>query len=116
MLAQDPFFTLSEGVASEAADVEASYDPLLEARIALLYQITYPKNIMNRSDKKEAAPTDGWTWASTWWIVAHSEGTFNNGAHDRMKLNLQAVWDSLQNAINFAFPMEQYGTVDAVFM
>ena len=59
MLAQDPFFTLSEGMASKAAAIKANYNSLLEARIALLYQITYPENIMERSDKKEAAPTDG---------------------------------------------------------
>ena len=65
MLAHDPFFTVSEGMASEAAAVKANYNLLLEARIALSYQITYPENIMRRSDKKEAAPTDGWTWSST---------------------------------------------------
>ena len=70
---------------------------------------------MKRSDKKEAAPTDGWTWASTWSTFAHFEGTFNNSAHDKMKSDLQDVQDSLQNAIDFAFPMDHHGTVHAVF-
>ena len=115
MLAHDPFFTVSEGMASEAAAVKAYYNSLLEARIALSYQITYPENIMRRSDKKESAPTDGWAWSGTWSTFAHFEGTFNNGAHDRMKNDLRDVRESLQNAIDFAFPIDKKGTMHAVF-
>ena len=115
MLAHDPFFTVSEGMASEAVAVKANYNLLLEARIALSYQITYPENIMRRSDKKEAAPTDGWAWSGTWSTFAHFEGTLNNGAHDRMKNDLRDVRESLQNAIDFAFPIDKKGTMHAVF-
>ena len=37
LLAPDPFFTMAEGMASEAAAVKAKYNSLLEARIALSY-------------------------------------------------------------------------------
>ena len=59
VLAHDPFVTVSTGMASEAAAVKPNYNSLLEARIALSYQITYPENITKRSDKKEAFP-HGW--------------------------------------------------------
>jgi len=54
-----PFFTVSEGMINKAASVKANYNSLLEARITISYQITYPENIMKRSEKKEAALTDG---------------------------------------------------------
>ena len=62
--------------------IDDNYNSLLEVRITLSYQITYPENIMRRSDKKEAAQTDGWAWSNTWSTFQNFEGTFNNGAKD----------------------------------
>ena len=114
-LSTDPFFTVSEGMASEAAAVKANYNSLLEARITLSYQITYPENIMRRSDKKEAALTDGWSWSNTWSTFRNFEGTFNNGGKDRLKIDLRDTKDSLQNAIEFSFPIETHATAHAIF-
>ena len=58
-LAPDHFFTVSGGITSEAAAVKANFNSLLEARIVLSYQITYPKKIMRRSEKPGAAATGG---------------------------------------------------------
>ena len=114
-LSTDPFFTVSEGMASEAAAVKANYNSLLEARITLSYQITYPENVMRRSDKKEAALTDGWAWSNTWSTFRNFEGTFNNGASDRLKTDLRDTKDSLQNAIDFNFPIETHASAHAIF-
>ena len=50
-LAPDLFFTVSEGMASEAAAVKANFNSLLEAWIALSHHITYHENLMRRSKK-----------------------------------------------------------------
>ena len=114
-LSTDPFFTVSEGMASEDAAVKANYNSLLETRITLSCQITYPENVMRRSDKKEAALTDGWAWSNTWSTFWNFEGTFNNGAKDRLKIDLRDTKDLLQNAIDFNFPIEIRATAHAIF-
>ena len=78
-LSPDPFFTVSEGMASEVAAVKTNFNSLLEARIALLYQITYPDNLMRRNKKTGVAVTDGWSWTSTCSSFEHFKGSFING-------------------------------------
>ena len=114
-LAPDQFFSVSEGMTSEAAAVKANYGSLLEARISLSYKITYPENIMKPSDKAIASATEGWLWSASWGSHDSFEGSFNNGAYDRLKSDLKDTRDSIQNAIDFAFPIDVHGTTHAIF-
>ena len=45
-LAPDPYFTVAEGMSSEAVAAKAKFSSLLEARIALSYPITFPSSVM----------------------------------------------------------------------
>ena len=100
---------------SEAAAVKANYGSLLEARISLSYKITYPENIMRPSDKAAASATEGWLWSAPWGSHESFEGSFNNGACDRLRSDLKDTRDSIQNAIDFSFPIGVHGTTHAIF-
>ena len=106
MLTQDPFTTIAEGMATEAAAFKAQYNSLLEARLSISYNITYPENITKRVDKKEAANTEGWVWTGPWATFENFEGNYNNGALHRTKTDLRYARDMIKNAVEFAFPLE----------
>jgi hypothetical protein len=59
MLCADPYETIAEGMATAAAAHKAEYNSLTEARISLSYGLTYPENLMKKSDKEKHATTGG---------------------------------------------------------
>ena len=69
---------------------------------------------MRRNEKTGAAATDGWSWTITWSSFEHFEGSFNNGARDCLKTDLQDTKDSLRNAMNFVFLIDTYVTTNAI--
>ena len=69
---------------------------------------------MRCSKKPGAAATDGWSWTSTCSSFEHFKGNFNYGAPDCLRTDLRDTKDSLQNATNFAFPIDIHGTTNAV--
>jgi len=95
--------------------VKASYNSLLEARISLSYQFTYPENLMEKSEKVSANATGGWTWTGVWSTHDSFEGSYGNGASDRLKTDLRDTKDSLQNAVDSAFPIDTAGQAHAIF-
>ena len=116
MLTQDPFTTVAEGMATEAAAFKAQYNSLLEARLSISYKITYPENIMKRVDKKEAATTEGWVWTGPWATFENFEGNYSNGDLHRMKTDLRDARDMIKNAVEFAFPLETKPDLRAIFL
>ncbi len=108
-LAPDPFFSVVEGMASQAAAVKASYNSLLEARISLSYQITYPDPLMRKSEKVAANATGGWMWMGVRSTHDSFEGTYNNGAYDWIKTDLHDTKDLVQNSIDSIFPIGTAG-------
>ena len=102
-------------MASEAGAVKASYNSLLDARISLSYQITYPEPLTKKSEKVADNATGGWTWTGVWSTHDSFEGTYNNGVYDRMKTDLRDTKDSLQNSIDTAFPIDTAGQAHAIF-
>ena len=118
-LAPDPYFTVAEGMASEAAAAKAKFNSLLEARIALSYPITYPSAVMMKSTSTTEVRgldlTNGWRWTHSWSSSAKFEGTFNNGSFDIMLSDLKDTKDTVQNSIDSAFPIDTHGTMHAIF-
>ena len=91
MLAADPYETIAQGMANAAAVHKAELNSLTEARISLLYGLTYPENIMKKHDKEKYAATGGWFWSSTWSFFVAFKGTFNNGEKDSLTSSLLEV-------------------------
>ena len=52
MLCADPYETITKGMAMAAAAHKVDYNSLTEARISLSYGLTYPENLMKKSNKK----------------------------------------------------------------
>ena len=105
-LCEAPYQTTAEGMAVEAASFKAQYDTLLEARLSVSYQLTYPECMLKKSEKKEAAVTKGFLWTPGWSSHAVFEGTYNNGAYDQMKRSLPELRDMIQVAIDYAYPFD----------
>jgi len=119
-LAPDPYFTVAEGMASEAAAAKAKFSSLLEARIALSYPITFPSSIMSKStatggERGQLDLTNGWKWNHAWSSAAKFEGVFNNGGFDIMLADLKDTRETLQNSIDASFPIDTHGTLHAIF-
>ena len=118
-LAPDPYFTVAEGMASEAAAAKAKFNSLLEARIALSYPITFPSSVMSKSTSTAEGRgldlTNGWRWTHSWSSSAKFEGSFNNGAFDIMLSDLKDTKETVQNSIDSAFPIDTHGTMHAIF-
>jgi hypothetical protein len=64
MLCAEPYDTIAEGMATATTAHKAEYNSLTEARILLLYGLTYPENIMRKQDKEKYAATGGWYWTT----------------------------------------------------
>ncbi len=107
MLCAEAYETIVEGMATAAADHKAEYNSLTEARISLLYVLTYPENLMKKQDKQKHVTTGGWFWTTPWSSFSAFKGTFNNGAKDSITSSLCEVSGMIQNAIDFAFPFDQ---------
>ena len=115
MLCADPYKTIAEGMATAAAAHKAEYNSLTEARISLSYGLTYPENLMKKSDKEKHATTGGWFWMATWSSYAVFKGTFNNGMKDNFLSSLVEVSRMIQNAIDFASPLTTHPLPWVVF-
>ncbi len=115
MLCADLYETTAEGMATAAAAHKAEYNSFTEARISLSYGLTYPVNLMKKSDKEKHATTGGWFWMATWSSYAVFKGTFNNGAKDNFLSSLVKVSRMIQNAIDFAFPLTTHPLPRAAF-
>jgi hypothetical protein len=118
MLAEDPYETVAEGMATEAAAFKAQYASLLEGRLAVSFGLTFPENIMERTKSKKGnvLHSDGWTWTTAWATFESFEGTFQDGASQRMKTSLMEVRDMIKNAINFAYPNTEDSVVNLVLI
>ena len=119
-LAPDPYFTVAEGMANEAAATKAKFSSLLEARIALSYPITFPASVMSKStatggDRGHLDLTNGWKWNHAWSSASKFEGLFNNGGFDIMLADLKDTRETLQNSIDASFPIDTHGTLHAIF-
>ena len=114
-LTQDPYESVSEGLQAEAAAFKAKYESLLEGRMSVSYQLTYPDNVMKRTDKADSARTEGWAWTGPWATYQGFRGDYNNGTYNNMKRALTSVRDMTQNAIDFAFPVSQQPVPHGVF-
>jgi hypothetical protein len=102
-------------MATAAAAHKAEYNSLTEARISLLYGLTYPENLMKKQDKQKHVATGGWFWTTLWSSFSAFMGTFNNGAKDSITSSLCEVSGMIQNAIDFAFPLTSQPLAHAVF-
>ena len=122
-LAPDPYFTVAEGMSSEAVAAKAKFSSLLEARIALSYPITFPSSVMMMMKSTSTSEgcggsidlTNGWKWTHSWSSCAKFEGSFNNGGFDVMLSDLKDTKDTIQNSIDSAFLIDTHSTMHAIF-
>jgi hypothetical protein len=98
MLSEDPYETIADGMATEAAAYKAEYESLLEACNSVSYGLTYPEGVMEKCKGKKAPAmsNDGWTWTQGWSSYSAFEGTTYNGAYAHMKKSLAEVKDMIK--------------------
>jgi hypothetical protein len=105
MLCADPYETIVKGMATVAAAHKAEYNSLTKAQISLSYGLTYPENLMKKSNEEKHTAMGVWFWTNTWSSYGVFKGTFNNSAKDTFLSSLIEVLRMIQNAIDFAFPV-----------
>ena len=103
-----PTASLTSSPALEAVAFKAQYTTLLKTTILVFYALTYLDNMCSRHwDKKEAANTKEWTWVLAWSAFVKFDGSnsYNTGAYHDMKKILPEAKDTVQNVIDFNFPL-----------
>jgi hypothetical protein len=115
MLCVEAYKTIPGGMATAAAAHKAEYNILTEAHISLSYGLTYPENLMKKQDKQKHVAIGGWFWTTSWLTFLAFKGTFNNGTKDAITSALCEVSGMIQNAIDFAFPLNTHPHAHAVF-
>ncbi len=115
MLCANPFETIAKGMAMAAAAHKAEYNSLTKAQISLSFGLTYPDNLMKKSNNETHAATGGWFWTNTWSSYGVFKGTFNNGAKDAFSSSLVKVLRMIQNTIDFAFPVATHPIPHGIF-
>ena len=115
LLAEPKFETIDKGLDQTAAAKKAHFDSLEVATIDLSYSMKYPDRILKASDKETATDTDGMEWAAPFATHAAFEGTYNNGAHQRLKKRINGVLKALEGGVDYAFPVKTHPKANAVF-
>ncbi len=115
MLSAKAHETIAEEMAMAAVAHKVEYNSLTKAQISLPYGLTYPENLMKKMDKQKHVATGGWFWMTAWSTFSAFKGTFNNRAKDAITSLLWEVANTIQNAINFAFPLATQPLVHAMF-
>ena len=60
MLCADPYKTITKGMVMAAAAHKAEANSLMEAWISLSYRLTYPENLIKKSNKERRTAMGGW--------------------------------------------------------
>ena len=115
LLAEPKYETIDKGLDQTAAAKKAHFDSLEVATIDLSYSMKYPDRILKASDKEAATDTDGMEWAAPFATHASFEGTYNNGAHQRLKKRINGVLKALEGGVDYAFPVKTHPKANAVF-
>jgi len=116
-LAEDAFDTEKEGLASKAAAHKAEFNSLNAARVATSFELTYPENILKKSDAADAqAELGGIQWSPGFSTRKAFEGTFHNGTKETMKRRIHQVERTWTNSINAAYPARTQPRINNVFL
>eukprot|EP00804_Cyclotella_cryptica_P003634 CCRYP_002218-RA/>CCRYP_002218-RA protein AED:0.69 eAED:0.69 QI:0/0/0/1/0/0.5/2/0/747 len=114
LLADPKFDTVKGGLDQMAAVAKAQYSSLDLATIVLAFSLTYPPNMMTKSEKVEAQVTDGIAWATPFATHEVFEGDYSNGTHKKVKKSLAAAAKSVDAGIDFSFPASTHPKANAV--
>ena len=115
LLAEPKYESIQGGLQQMAAVVKANYTTRDVATIELSYSLTYPPQILKKSDKVEANLTDGIVWAAPFASLEAFEGDFNNGTLRRMKKALDAAAKAIEDGVDYQFPVTLRPKTNGVF-
>ena len=116
-LAEDAFDTEKEGLASKAAAHKAEFNSLNAARVATSFELTYPENILKKSDAADAqSELGGIQWSPGFSTRKAFEGVFHNGTKETMKRRIHQVERTWTNSINAAYPARTQPRINNVFL
>ena len=76
--------------------------------------MTYPPNIMKKSDKVEAQVTDGITRSPSFATHDVYLGDFSNGTHKKVKKAIMAAAKTMEGRIDYYFPAASNPKANAV--
>ena len=114
LLADPKFDMVKGGLDQMAAVAKAQYSSLDLATIVLSFSMTYPPNMMTKSEKVEAQVTDRIAWATPFATHEVFEGDYSNGTHKKVKKSLEAAAKSVDAGIYFSFPASTHPKANAV--
>jgi len=114
LLADPKYDTVKGGLDQMAAVAKAQYSSLDLATIVLSFAMTYPPNMLVKSEKVEAQVTDGIWWAIPFATHDVFEGDYSNGTHKKLKKSLAAAAKSVDAGIDFSFPASTHPKANAV--
>jgi len=117
ILAQDAFDTEKEGLATKAAAHKAEYKSVTAARVSTGFDLTFPTNILVKSDTASAhEDLGGWKWAPGIATRKAFEGSFHNGTKEAMKRRINLLERTWTNSINAQYPGRDHPRINNVLL